>query len=150
MPSGILGLRTFDPLELAVDEAPLAPLLAVLALVAEVPATFLTGRTGRSSQPQPEVMAIRTIKGPKAIVIFMAATTKVEIEDVEFMVMGLILNNWLLVKVSKVGGWRVGAFNLSNYTPTDYDLAILLGKSSQQKLPLILPRVFSRFLCHLT
>jgi len=35
-----------------------------------------------------------------------------------------------------------GAFNLSNYTPTDYDLAILLGKSSQQKLALILQRVF--------
>lgn len=105
VPAGILGLRRFDPLELAVEEAPLAPPFMTLPLVAEVPLVFLTGR---SSQPQPEVMAIRTTKGPKVIVIFRAATTKVEIEDVELMVMGLILNNWLLIKVSKVSGWRGG------------------------------------------
>ena len=137
----MLGLRTFDVPELVADGDPFTAPLAPLLPATEVPAELLTGL---ASQLHPEVMAIIR---PKAVAIFRTATTKVEIEDVEFMVMGLILNNWLLVKVSKMGGWRVGAFNLSNYTPTDYDLAILLGKSSQQKLPLILQRVFSRFLC---
>ena len=113
VPTGILGLRTLVLLEFAVDEVPLVAPFTTLPLVAEVPAAFLTGR---SSQPQPEVMATRTTRGPKVIVILSAATTKVEIGDVELMVMGLILNNWLLVEVSKVCGCG-GGFQPSELYP---------------------------------
>ncbi len=87
----MFGLRMFWALE-PDDDVPspanLSP-LAVLFPVAEEPAVFLTGR---SSQLHPEVMASNR---PSVVAVFKTATTKVEIEDVEFMVMGLILNNGL-------------------------------------------------------
>lgn len=100
------GLRTFCAPGWEAEEAPLALLLALLLPVAVLSPAFLTGR---SSQLHPEVM---TMSRPNAVAIFRTATTKVEIEDVEFMVMGLILNNGLQIKVSKEGGWGVG---LSTY-----------------------------------
>ena len=90
------------PVELAVDEVPPPPLPLAVTPVPAVPELFLTGRW---SQSHPEVMAIIR---PKVVANFSPANIKDGIEDVEFMVMGLILNNWLLIKVSKVGGWGVG------------------------------------------
>jgi hypothetical protein len=81
----MFGFGAAEEPGLAADDVRLVPLPAT----AEPPAEFLTGLV---SQLHPEVTAI---KRPKVVAIFTTATTKVKIEDVEFIVMGLILNNGL-------------------------------------------------------
>ena len=81
----MFGFRAFDEFSPVADGILFPPSTAL------VPAS----RTGRSSQKQPEVMAM-------VAAMTTAKPAKADIEDVELRVMGLILNNWLLIKASEL------------------------------------------------